>query len=106
MKGVSFRLYTEKGKPVGAISKDNTYKFWELTDDEAKATYVTGDDGTIHIEELPIGKYYFEETGSALSLTAKRYRLRSKKAVRKRLMFLPKSRMPRSLCPKQADQVL
>ena len=66
MKGVSFRLYTEKGKPVGAISKDNTYKFWELTDDEEKATYVTGDDGTIHIEELPIGKYYFEETETLL----------------------------------------
>ena len=66
MKGVSFRLYTEKGKPVGAISKDNTYKFWELTDDEEKATYVTDDDGTIHIEELPIGKYYFEETETLL----------------------------------------
>ena len=66
MKGVSFRLYTESGKPVGAISKDNTYKFWELTDDEEKATYVTGDDGTIHIEELPIGKYYFEETDTLL----------------------------------------
>ena len=66
MKGVSFRLYTEKGKPVGAVSKDNTYKFWELTDDEEKATYVTGEDGTIHIEELPIGKYYFEETETLL----------------------------------------
>lgn len=66
MNGVSFKLYTEDGKPVESISRGNNYKFRNLTDDEEKATYVTGDDGTIHIEELPIGKYYFEETETLL----------------------------------------
>ena len=66
MKGVSFKLYTESGKPVASVSNGQIYKFWDLSDDEEKTTYVTGDDGMIHIEELPIGKYYFEETETLL----------------------------------------
>ena len=66
MKGVSFKLFTESGKPVASVSNGQTYKFWELTDDEEQATYVTGDDGKVSINELPIGKYYFEETETLL----------------------------------------
>ncbi len=62
LKGVSFKLFTEDGKPVASVSSYQGFKFKELTDDENKAIYVTNDDGTIFIDELPIGKYYFEES--------------------------------------------
>ena len=66
LKGVSFKLFTEAGQPVASVSDGNTFHFSELTEDEEKATYVTDDEGTIVIDGLPIGKYYFKETETLL----------------------------------------
>lgn len=62
MEGVVFTLYTENDLPVSSITNGEYFKFWELTENDEDAEYTTNADGEIFIDELPYGKYYFEET--------------------------------------------
>lgn len=66
MEGVTFKLYTDKEKPVKSSSNGIKYKFFSLSDNEDDAVYTTNADGQIIIEDLPVGKYYFEESKTAI----------------------------------------
>ena len=66
MKDVTFSLFTESGKPVKSSSNGTKYKFFSLSDSEDDAVYTTNADGQIIVEDLPVGKYYFEESKTAL----------------------------------------
>ena len=66
MEGVTFKLYTDKDKPVKSSSNGTKYKFFSLSDNEDDAVYTTNADGQIIIEDLPVGKYYFEESKTAI----------------------------------------
>ena len=66
LEDVSFKLYTENGESVKSITNGNSFKFWGLTDNDDEAEYTTNTDGEIFIDELPYGKYYFEETKTLL----------------------------------------
>lgn len=66
LEGVTFSLFTERGKPVSSVTNGDTYRFWELTENEDEPAYTTNADGEIFVEELPYGKYYFEETKTLL----------------------------------------
>lgn len=66
LEGVTFALFTESGKPVSSVTNGNEFKFWKLTDNEDEAEYTTNAEGIIFIDELPGGKYYFEETQTLL----------------------------------------
>ena len=66
MKDVSFSLFTESGKPVKSSSNGTKFKFFSLSDNEDDAVYTTNADGQIIVEDLPVGKYYFEESKTAL----------------------------------------
>ena len=66
MQGVTFKLFTESGKPVKSSSNGTKYKFYNLSENEDDAVYTTNEDGQIIIEDLPVGKYYFEESKTAI----------------------------------------
>lgn len=66
MEGVTFKLFTESGKPVKSSSNGTKYKFFSLSDNDNDAVYTTNADGQIIVEDLPYGKYYFEESETAL----------------------------------------
>ena len=66
MQGVTFRLFTESGKPVKSSTNGTIYKFHSLSTNEDDAVYTTNEDGQIIIEGLPVGKYYFEELKTAI----------------------------------------
>lgn len=66
LEGVTFALFTEHGKPVSSVTNGESYRFWELTENEEEAEYTTNAAGEIFIDDLPYGKYYFEETKTIL----------------------------------------
>ena len=66
LEGVTFKLFTSAGKAVASVTNGTVYKFWELTEDEDSAVYTTDSNGKIHIDDLPYGNYYFEETKTLL----------------------------------------
>ncbi|MBR1483712.1 MAG: Cna B-type domain-containing protein [Ruminococcus sp.] len=65
MEGVTFKLFTENGKPVKSSSNGIKYKYSGLSDKEDDAVYTTNADGQIIVENLPCGKYYFLEIKTA-----------------------------------------
>lgn len=65
MEGVTFKLFTEDGKPVKSSSNGIKYKYSGLSDKEDDAVYTTNADGQIIVENLPCGKYYFMEVKTA-----------------------------------------
>lgn len=66
MQGVTFKLFTESGKPVKSSTNGTIYKFYGLSENEDDAIYTTNEDGQIIVEDLPVGKYYFEESKTAI----------------------------------------
>lgn len=59
LSGVEFELYTKSGTQIKATkNSDNTYSY----DPNGESTFITGDDGTITVKNLPWDSYYFEET--------------------------------------------
>lgn len=66
MQGVTFKLFTESGKPVKSSSNGTKYKFYDLSENEDDAVYTTNEDGQVIVEDLPVGKYYFEESKTAI----------------------------------------
>lgn len=66
MQGVTFKLFTESGKPVKSSSNGTKYKFYDLSENEDDAVYTTNENGQIIVENLPVGKYYFEESKTAI----------------------------------------
>lgn len=65
MEGVTFKLFTEDGKPVKSSVSGTKYKYIGLSDKEDDAVYTTNADGQIIVEILPCGKYYFMEVKTA-----------------------------------------
>ena len=65
MEGVTFKLFTEDGKPVKSSVSGTKYKYTGLSDKEDDAVYTTNADGQIIVENLPCGKYYFMEVKTA-----------------------------------------
>ena len=65
MEGVTFKLFTEDGKPVKSSVSGTKYKYIGLSDKEDDAVYTTNADGQIIVENLPCGKYYFMEVKTA-----------------------------------------
>ena len=65
MEGVTFKLFTEDGKPVKSSVSGTKYKYTGLSDKEDDAVYTTNADGQIIVENLPCGKYYFIEVKTA-----------------------------------------
>lgn len=55
---VSFELYTTSGERVFATGNTGTYTY---ASDGAVSTLTTGSDGTLKVEDLPWGGYYFKE---------------------------------------------
>ena len=66
MQGVTFKLFTESGKPVKSAANGTIYQFYGLSENEDDAIYTTNEDGQIIVEDLPVGKYYFEESKTAI----------------------------------------
>ena len=65
MEGVTFKLFTEDGKPVKSSVSGTKYKYTGLSDKEDDAVYTINADGQIIVENLPCGKYYFIEVKTA-----------------------------------------
>lgn len=66
MQDVTFKLFSESGKPVKSSTNGTIYKFYGLSNNEDDAIYTTNEDGKIIVEDLPVGKYYFEESKTAI----------------------------------------